>query len=314
MSDTEKDRLELLERQLAERVGSRVQASLFKLYAAAGLAVISVVGFFGWDLVGDIKSEIKTEVTQSIEADIGRKRLEISERVTEARFMANRANEVIQRVETQLDEFEPQAKNLNDTISKVRDLNITSRDLIANYSNELKPLVANVESLSSQLRVLAEQVDELSRISSGNEIPNDPVAVQTYEQRSNILSSVISDNKAAEERYAQARSKPTIFLQYTDGSQTQAEDIAAELKGLGYWLPGEERVDQASGKREVRYFHEEDEQAAQKLADDVNSVLTGMGLLSETSMEVGIKSLVSYRSKKPGAGILELWLDIGQLN
>ena len=80
--------------------------------------------------------------------------------------MAKRANKVIEGVEKQLEDFQPQAENLDKTIERVKTLNVTSQDLIAVYAQELQPLVSNVESLSSQLRILAEQVNQLNTIAT----------------------------------------------------------------------------------------------------------------------------------------------------
>lgn len=145
MTDLNDDKLELIERQLAERVTERVRSSLFRLYAAVGVAVIGVLGLLSWDIVSDIKLEIKSEIMQAIDKEIEAKRAEISERVTETRIIAKRANDVIQRVEKQLDEFEPQADDLDETIQKVKALNVTSQDLIAAYSREIQPLVSKTK-------------------------------------------------------------------------------------------------------------------------------------------------------------------------
>ena len=51
MTNPDDDRLELLERQLAERITQRVRPALFRLYATVGVAVISVIGFVSWDAV-----------------------------------------------------------------------------------------------------------------------------------------------------------------------------------------------------------------------------------------------------------------------
>ena len=107
MTDLDDDRLELLERQLADRVTARVRPALFRLYATVGVAVIAALGFVSWDIVSDIKSEIKseikTEITDEIDDDIKTKRAEITERVTETRILAVRASKVIQKLENQLD-------------------------------------------------------------------------------------------------------------------------------------------------------------------------------------------------------------------
>ncbi|EGW54422.1 hypothetical protein [Candidatus Endoriftia persephonae] len=83
MADMDDDRIELLERQLAERVTERVRSALFRLYATVGLAVIGALGFVSWDIVSDIKSEIKSEIADSIDKEIKAKRAEITERVAE---------------------------------------------------------------------------------------------------------------------------------------------------------------------------------------------------------------------------------------
>jgi hypothetical protein len=50
MIDLNGDKLELIERQLTERVTERVRSALFRLYAAVGVAVISVLGFLSCDI------------------------------------------------------------------------------------------------------------------------------------------------------------------------------------------------------------------------------------------------------------------------
>lgn len=51
MKGPDEDRMELLERQLAERVTARVRPALFKLYASVGVAVIAALGFVSWTLL-----------------------------------------------------------------------------------------------------------------------------------------------------------------------------------------------------------------------------------------------------------------------
>ncbi len=50
MEELDGDRIELLERRLADRVAERVRPALFKLYAVVGSTVIGVVGLFGWNI------------------------------------------------------------------------------------------------------------------------------------------------------------------------------------------------------------------------------------------------------------------------
>jgi archaellum component FlaC len=309
MADLDSDRLELLERQLAERVTERVRSSLFKLYAAVGAAVIAALGFVGWDLVADIKSDVMAEISGQVERDVQAKREEITERVAETRIIARRANEVIQRVEDQLDAFEPQAKSLDETIEKVSSLNTTSQDLIDAYSRELQPLVNNVESLRQRLVELAEQVDELNALVSDSGGGTEP-AVATTAQRSAAIQSVIADSKAAGERFEQARSRTTVFFQFAEGRRDQAEALSAALAADGYIVPGEDRESGAAAKHEVRYFHEGDEAAARRLAQDATRALRSLGYPPRAVPDVEVNPLVAYAGKKPRPGVLELWLEI----
>lgn len=310
MTDLDKDRLELLERQLAERVTERVRPALFRLYATVGVAVIGALGFVSWDIVSDIKSEIKSEITDAIDEEINAKRTEIAERVTEARIMAKRAGKVIERVEKQLDEFQPQADNLDETIERVKALNVTSQDLTAVYSQELKPLVANVESLSKQLRMLAEQVDQLNSIATAGGLDIEAVPDQTQQQRGAAIQSVISDSKQAEQILAQARKKTTVFFQFAGGRREQAEELSAALVARGYSVPGEDREGGAARKHEVRYFHDEDAETAKRLADDTTRALRELAYSDGEPPDIIAKPFSSYTGKKPRPGVLELWVEI----
>ncbi len=337
MTELDDDKIELLERQLAERVTERVRPALFKLYAALGTAVIGVLGLVGWDVVTDIKTEIKSDIINEIDAEIGAKRQEILERTTETQILAKRANAIIQRVEKQLDEFEPKAENLNETIDKVKSLNVASQDFTAIYSQELVPLVSNVEALSGQLSVLAEQVDELNKIvarvgemevaqsvvalseeststtEEGQPAPPPPPqeiveVVQKAEQRSMAIQSVITEARVAEQRLLDARKKPTVFFQFAGGSIEQAVALSDSLQKLGYTVPGEDRERYASGKHEVRYFHDEDKEAAKRLAQDTTQALQALGYVDMPT--VTAEPFVAYLGKKPRVGVLELWLEL----
>jgi uncharacterized phage infection (PIP) family protein YhgE len=310
MTDLDDDRLELLERQLAERVTERVRPALFRLYATVGLAVIGALGFVGWDLVSDIKAEIKTEITDSIDEEVTAKRSEIAERVTEARFMAKRAGKVIERVEKQLEDFQPQADNLDETIERVKALNVTSQDLTAIYAQELTPLVANVDSLSRQLRVLAEQVNQLNLIATAGGLSTKALPEASPQQRSAAIQSVITNSKEAELQMAQARKKTTVFFQFAGGRREQAKELSAALKANGYNISGEDREGDAARKHEVRYFHDEDQETARRLAEDTTQALRKLAYLERQMPDVVAKSFESYAGKKPRPGVLELWLEI----
>lgn len=306
MNDLDKDRIELLERQLADRVTERVRPALFRLYAAVGLTVISVLGFVGWDIVTDIKASI----TRNIETEIKEKRTEIIRQMTETDFMAERAGKIISDVEKRLEEFQRKANALDETIKKVDDLKASSQNLMAIYSKELEPALEMVKSLPRQLQILAKQVDQINTIAStarpgaGEEPSRNP------QQRTSAINSVISQTAAAEKRLLAASKKVTVFFQFAGSSRAQAGAISAALKAKGYIIPGEDRESGAAYKHEVRYFHDEDKDSAQRFADDTTRALRNLGYTEEKVPDIRIESLVTYPGKKPRMGVFELWLDI----
>ncbi len=264
--------------------------------------MIGVLGFVSWDIVSDIKSEIKSE----IEA----KRVEVTERVTETRIIAKRANEIIQWVEKQLDEFEPQAKNLNDAIQKIKTLNITSQDLTADYSKEIQSLVSNVDSLSQRFVALAKQFEQLNILASGNGVGIGAETPQSPQQRLAAIQPVISDSEKAEQRLVQARKKTTVFFQFAGGRREQAEALSAALITDGYIVPSEDREGGAAAKHEVRYFHNDAKATAQRLANDTTHALRTSGYTAGNVPDVTVNSFAAYPGKKPRLGVLELWLEI----
>jgi hypothetical protein len=128
------------------------------------------------------------------------------------------------------------------------------------------PLVTNVNALSQQLGVLAEQVNQINAIT----LTTDPTVVGVPEavskQRSAVIQSVISESDDVQTRLETQRTRNTVFVQFASGSREDVEELAASLKGDGFYVPGEERTTSAYGKREVRYFHPADLSAAEAVA------------------------------------------------
>jgi hypothetical protein len=306
MGEMGEDRIELIERQLAEKVTKRVRSQLFLLYATAGSAVIFVLGFVGWNML----SEIKTDIIAGIEEGIKDKRIEIVEQVTETQVIARRAKQVIQRLENQLDEFEPQAKDLEKTIKKVDTLKITAQELI---TSEVEPLFKNMEALSKQLTVLAEQVNQLNAIAISGAPGSGGMPEQKSSQRTKAIQTVISYTNEAKQNLITARNKTTVFFLFAGGPRNQAEDLSAALKEKGYIVPGEDREVGAVGRHEVRYFHSDDQEPAVNLAKHVNSILRSLAYPDRDTLKVRAKSFVAYSEKKPRPGVVELWLEIPRL-
>jgi hypothetical protein len=84
--------------------------------------------------------------------------------------------------------------------------------------------------------------------------------------------------------------------------------VSQKLKAIGYRLPGEERVDAAQGRREVRYFYAADKDDAEQLAQDTTKALADIGLPDKPA--VTTRSMQDFSGKKNAPGVLELWLDM----
>lgn len=310
------DEIELLERRLSEKVTERVRPALFRVYATIGAAVIATLGALGWDIVSDIKSEIKQEIRQEIDdsiiADIEKKRTEIIGLIAETRFLAKEANAVVVSLDKKINQFEPQARQLDETIAQVASLNVEAQNLMAMYSTEIEPLKENVAALVDQLKLLAEQVNQLNLAASDAKNADSSFTINSVKARSSAIAKVISKTSEVERQFKD-RNKTTVFFQFAGASRGQAEELSEALKKQGYIIPGEDREPGAARKHEVRYFHLEDEKDAQRLAETTTRTLERLGYNDNESMIVKAVSFVSYSGKKPKPGVIELWLELPYL-
>lgn len=101
---------------------------------------------------------------------------------------------------------------------------------------------------------------------------------------------------------------PTVYFHFATAMRGQVEAVSKQLKDMGYAIPGEERLDAAQGKREVRYFYPQDEIAARKLAQDTGRALQAAG--HPSTPPIAVKSLTDFAGKKNAPGVVELWLDL----
>jgi len=315
MEELDEDRLELLERRLADRVTERVRSDLFSWYAAIGTAVITVCGILGVNVVLSIKSEIKSEIKQEFEQELQVKRDEVKELISETRFIAKEAKGIIKQVQQELIAFQPQAEGLNDNIQKVKILDdkIQKLDKIStslDIASQRQPLDSSVDSLQSQLKELAIQVDKLNSIVTVSVQKPGGESAQAAQQRKAAIQSVISATQKAEQSLAEKRKRTTVFFQFAGGKRPQAEALSDALKKADYIVPGEDREGEAAGKHEVRYFYNQDRVAAESLAQDATRALRNLGYSISQVPNIEAKSFVSYRGKKPSQGTVELWLEI----
>ncbi|MCA2811007.1 MAG: hypothetical protein IM477_00025 [Microcystis sp. M090S1] len=315
MEELDEDRLELLERRLADRVTERVRSDLFSWYAAIGTAVITVCGILGVNVVLSIRTEIKSEIKQEFEQELQVKRDEVRELISETRLKAKEAKVIIEQVQRELRAFRPQAKGLNDNIQKVKILDdkIQKLDKIStslDIASQRQPLDSSVKSLQSQLKELAIQVDKLNSIVTVSVQKPGGESAQAAQQRKAAIQSVISATQKAEQSLAKKRERTTVFFQFAGGKREQAEALSEDLKKADYIVPGEDREGGAAGKHQVRYFYTQDRVAAESLAQDATRALRNLGYSISQVPNIEAKPFVSYSGKKPSQGTVELWLEI----
>ncbi len=311
------DKLELLERQLADRITERIRPSLFRLYATVGGAVIAVLGFVGWDVVSDIRENTITKITTELDAVVEPKVAAVDKMLIRTEVLAAQADEIISDTKKQLALYEPEIAQLKATYEEVNKLNddisnlsVDSKNFITIYEQELAPALTKLDTLSDQLQALAEQVKQLNSIAATQAPGDRPEAVTSQDARARSIETIIATTSAAERQYSEVRDSSTVFLQFATARRAQAEDLAAALKEKGYIVPGEDREDGAKRKSQVRYFHESDVDSAQRLAADTTALLREQGYSNLEVPDVAAQSLVNYSGKKPREGVLELWLDL----
>lgn len=318
MVSNEEDRLELLERQLSEKVAERVRLALFKLYATVGVAVIFVVGFVSWDIVEDIKDELKSEYIQEIDKDIDTKRKRIDEQVIESKLVSERVNRTIRDIDQRLLDYQSKIEQIDYTYERVNtiyeqveELNVNAKNFIDIYEKEVSPLAENVSALTDQIAVLAEQLIAIDEMASKDSraVEDASATVKPTSERQMLIQSVITQADKVQQSIESARERNTVFFQFATATRNEAEELSSRLRNAGFYMPGEERTERAYTRHEVRYFHSGDEQAARRLARVATEQVASMGY---PDLEVDVRDFTAYSSKKPREGVLELWLDFSR--
>ena len=245
------------------------------------------------------------------------KRDEVRELISETRLKAKEAKDIIEQVQQELIAFRPQAEGLDNNIQKVKilddkiqKLDKISTNLDITSQKYSQPLGSSVDSLQSQLKELAIQVDKLNSIVTVSVQKPGGESAQAAQQRKAAIQSVISATQKAEQSLAEKRKRTTVFFQFAGGKRPQAEALSDALKKADYIVPGEEREGGAAGKHQVRYFYTQDKEAAENLAQDATRALRNLGYSISQVPNIEPKDFVSYRGKKPSQGTVELWLEI----
>ncbi len=291
------DEYELVKRRLQEDVREDVQKKLFRTYALVGLAVIGTLGYANWDFIEDTKNEVKTAAEDQVDAALEETLIKVDTLKAAVSHQTGRVDSEQDRVSDMLKDVAKQLSKLDVEASTLATLNETVSSLTESR-RELQLGLSDVRGQTEQLSVLA---DELKRLAS---------ALQTNSSPANAsqLQTVLDNVDSAIEKSKELADRSTVYLQFAGGARSRAIELSRLLTDEGFVLPGEERHAGAAGKKEVRYFHEEDLDAANTLASATVKSLEEMGY--EHAGSVKLHDLTDFSGAKPVPGTLELWVEL----
>lgn len=292
----DEDSFELTKRRLIDEVRESVQKQLFRTYAIVGTAVIAVLGYANWDFIAETKKNVQQKAEEAVEMEIDKVREQVrtleknvDQQTGRIQSERDRAREIHAEVATQLSRLDVEAHDLATLNEAVRALTEARR--------QLEEDIVDVKARTDRLSVLA---DELKRV-AGELKRIDPANAASYQ-------SVVDNVTKAENEVQALTERATVYLQFAGGSRDRAVELSRRLADSGFIVPGEERHGGAAGKREVRYFYEEDKEAADALAAATLAALVAMDYPDRP--DVRAIDLTGYKATKPKRGVLELWVEL----
>lgn len=292
MNETE---IELLKLKLADHVRTNVERKLFRVYALMGVIAVAAFSYANWDFVADTKEEVRRNADKAVEAAIEASQGKIDVLTEAVNIQFGRIEETRERADRVRAEVGAKLRQLKFETHNLESLNETVTSL-AESRRQLEVDVDAIKARTDTLTVLGEELRNIALRLKTLDADNS----QQYVDAVGKLDSVAID---AEER----ANRPTVYMQFAGGARRLAQELSRRLEAQNFFVPGEERLSAAAGKREVRYFHTEDEEAAKRLVIDTTLALKDMHY---TDNEVSIKDLRDFAGAKPKPGILELWVEL----
>lgn len=321
LTDAEK-KIAILE--IREEVKSSVEKDLFKYYRNLGsvvLTVLAAVGItVGWP---SLKSLIDTTISTSIREKVDE---QINPTITQARDAGEKARTAsadastllaslrnsLGRTEHEIEKMEGrhgQNEAALDDLEKEIIENKRNIDLQKQSAQPLTLVTTQVTELAEQLKSLAELTTELSRQvealskNSGSSQQD----VEIINQNLSRISQSQQENLQTLKRVADdPRKNRIVYVQFAGGDRSSIESVTDTLSKEGWNIPGEQRLATAAGKHEIRFFYEDDENAAKALASETDAAIVKVGLVGTNKIE----TRRFQPTKQSKLGIIELWLEI----
>lgn len=336
MLQLDKDTLDYVRANIEAQVRQNVESSLFRQY-------IKLIGFFmaGVGVVGvpwscsyidkQVTTAVADQVTKQVSVPAARAAELVKETVAATQAARDAAAKAMAQFDAQRDLVDKnqahilsKSSQINDDLVTLKAQIETRRDLVTkelarvtkevqDIENQTRSMAARqldergdpgaVTQLSVDLKSLAEQLKRLDEAVSALavRVKQEDVLRQSPVQAS-VIQSVVDASRV---RVESAREVPkTVYIQFHQMSRETAKALSARLASSSWTIPGEERLDAARGKHEVRCYYDTDCQAAQRLQADAEQSLR---LLGFPAVDVTVKDF-SKTSRKPRQGVLELWL------
>ena len=298
------DDLELARRRLVEEVRENVERKIFARYGLILTVIIATLGYVGWstyldlsagvdEAIAKIDQRIETEVTDELsnhDTTLSQFTETVLKQSGKIELQQERANDLFKRFSAQLEELGVKARDielLNESIDALNE----DRRKFATELAELKARTELVAELATNLETLAEDLKV-----------NDTDNAEVYSKLANGVTQATNDAKRDFDR-------STVYLQFAGGSRSKAVELSNLLRKQNFIMPGEERHGGAAGKRQVRYYYDADQAAAERLAEATREALTTMNYDLGGS-PVSVLPFLNFKGKLPDPGVLELWVEL----
>lgn len=306
------DFLELLELRLSESISTRVRASLFKLYAIIGAVVGAVLTYAGIDVVSRI-NDVATDRAQTMieekvqptideaekQAQIATVQLKVIEELNK------NARTAIEKLNTRLEEIEPQAEKLQQAADAIAALEVQRRDLEAGLSG-VNQSITSLQELGEKVAALAKQVSDLSGIVSSLQL--DQKNTSDVKVIDSAVKALAEQSQQVTQQVATIRDQTRVFFQFYGMPNDAAQALSERLRLAGYIVPGAEQVTMGSGGlSQIRFFWPEDETRAADLKGDVEKALSQTAIAARP---ITVVSRIDWTKEKPRRGTVELWIGL----
>jgi len=295
MTEFDPQRIELLERQIAERVEERVRKRLFACYAVAGTAVIATLGITGFSIGKTVQDAAMQNISAKLkDAEVKLGRVDI---------LSEQVAETVARVKIVTDTIAPTLSQLRENFS-MADEQIKT---IGDKRKEFEGILAALQTRAGQLEALNKDLTkQMSEISFKLSNLADPKATSTEKEEIVRSARTIAESARTAASTPLPTPQATLFVQFDNIDPDTAIKISGLIRAQNYTVPSPEKVTiKSANMREIRYFYAADMAAADNLARAAETASEAAGL---PPAKTTIRDLTTWPHSKPAIGTLELWI------